>query len=314
MNVLVLGGYGAVGGHLVAALRDAGDTAVAAGRDPARADVVVDLADPALTAYRAALRGTDIVVNASGAENPELAAVAGRCGCVFVDITATAAYVEKLHALPDPGPILVDVGLAPGLTDLLADAVHAESPGPLDIAVLLGAGERHGAAATEWSYHLLGKHFHDGDTRVRNYTRPERFLLPGERRPRRMYRLDFADQHTLRRRLGVTVRTYFALDSRSATVALAALTWIPGASKAPRGLPLPGSEQWTVLARGRDGVGRWARGTNQSRATAIITAGAVPHALKAAPGVHTLPDLCTLADLATPEIEIGATPVVRQHP
>ncbi|MBH0780015.1 saccharopine dehydrogenase family protein [Nocardia bovistercoris] len=308
MKVLVLGGYGAVGRHLVAALRGAGETVVTAGRDPARADTVVDLADPALTGYRAALRGTDIVVNTSGAENPELAAVAGISGCAFVDITATSGYIEKLRELRDPGPILVDVGLAPGLTDLLAVAVHAESLGPVDIAVLLGAGEKHGAAATEWSYGLLGKHFHDQGARIRNYTRPERFHLPGESSPRTLYRVDFADQHTLRRQLGVPVRTFFGLDSRPATVALAALTWIPGASKAPRGLSLPGTERWTVMARGRDGVGRWARGANQSRATATITAGAVPHAMKAAPGVHALQDLCTLDDLATPEIETGRIP------
>ncbi len=101
----------------------------------------------------------------------------------------------------------------PGLTNLLAAAVHGAEPGPIDIALLLGAGERHGAAATAWSYELLGKRFRDPNGRlVRNYTRPRRFALPGYGW-RRLYRADFADQHALSRDLGVPVRTYFGLDS-----------------------------------------------------------------------------------------------------
>jgi hypothetical protein len=51
---------------------------------------------------------------------------------------------------------------------------------PVDLAVLLGAGERHGAAAA-WSYGLLGRRFRDPGTGepVRNYSRPQRFDLPG---------------------------------------------------------------------------------------------------------------------------------------
>jgi len=45
MTVLVLGGYGAVGARIVAELRHEGTEAIAAGRDPLRADRVVDLRD-----------------------------------------------------------------------------------------------------------------------------------------------------------------------------------------------------------------------------------------------------------------------------
>lgn len=307
MKVLVLGGYGAVGSHLAAILRDRGDAVVAAGRDRARADAVIDLDDPALMAYRAALPGVDVVVNASGVEDPRLAAVAGEAGCAFVDVTATTDYVTRLERLDAPGAVVVDVGLAPGLTNLLAVAVHQTAPGPVDLAVLLGAGEHHGAAATEWSYNLLGKHFHDYDQRIRNYTQPEKFVLPGYARPRRLYRLDFSDQHTLRRDLQVPIRTYFGVDSRLATTALAALTWIPGASKAPRGLPLPGSDRWTVLARGQDGTTRWARGRSQSRATAIIAATATAYAPQLTQGVHSLHHILTLSEVPTEEIELDRT-------
>ncbi|MFF5033723.1 NAD-dependent epimerase/dehydratase family protein [Nocardia salmonicida] len=107
MTVLVLGGYGTVGAHLVRLLRAEGISVQAAGRDPARADRVVDLRDSA--GVDAASADATIVVNCAGTE---------------------------------------DVGLAPGLTTLLAvDALTARS-GPVDIMIGLGSGESHGPAAT----------------------------------------------------------------------------------------------------------------------------------------------------------------------
>ena len=199
----------------------------------------------------------------------------------------------------DPArPVFLSVGLAPGLTNLLAAAVHAAAPGPVDLAVFLGAGERHGAAAVAWSYGLLGRRFHDPATggQVRSYTQPRRFDLPGLGR-RRLYRADFSDQHALTRDLQVPVRTYFGLDSRLATATLAALTRIPGASHAPQGLPLPGSDRWLVLARTEDGTSRWASGRVESHATAVLAATATHVAAELPAGIHHLHQVLTLADV-----------------
>jgi len=68
---LVLGGYGALGARIVAQLRSGGDVAMPAGRDPARADRVVTLADA--STLRAALSGVDVVVNAAGVEDSAVA-------------------------------------------------------------------------------------------------------------------------------------------------------------------------------------------------------------------------------------------------
>jgi len=296
MRALVLGGYGAVGAHAVTALRASGQIAVVAGRDPARAERVVDLEDD--SSYARALVDIDVVINASGIEAPRLASTAARRGAGFVDVTATTAYVSALEALVAPAPVLVNVGLAPGLTNLLAAAVHAESPGAIELVVLLGAGERHGAAAVDWSYQRLGKRFSDPADRhqVRNYTEPRRFDLPEYGR-RRLFRLDFSDQHALTRDLGTPVRTYFGLDSVLATWALAALTWIPGASRAPRGIHLPGSDRWLVMARGAGGATRWGRGSNQSRATGVMAALAATLVPRLPPGVHQLHRWMSLADV-----------------
>ncbi|MDL4813786.1 NAD-dependent epimerase/dehydratase family protein [Actinomadura opuntiae] len=297
-TVLVLGGYGAVGRHLVARLWQDGHVALTAGRDAARADRPIDLAQPDLRSYLSALVGIDVVVNASGKEDPRLAELATAQGAAFVDITATTSYVTALERLDPPRPVLLSVGLAPGLTNLLAAAVHRAAPGPIDVAVLLGAGERHGPAATEWTYRLLGRRFHHDGAAVRNFAGSRRFDLPGHGR-RRLYRLDFSDQHTLTRDLGVRTRTYFGLDSRSATAALAALTWVPGGSHAPRGLRVPGGDHWLVLARGHDGTTRWARGRDQSRGTAIIAAAAVGLVTGLPPGTHHLHNGLDLRDLPT---------------
>jgi saccharopine dehydrogenase-like NADP-dependent oxidoreductase len=185
VRALVLGGYGAVGAEVASQLRTGGDDGlVAAGRDPARADQLVDLHEAGAASYRAALASVDVVVNAAGVEDPALAATAAERGAAFVDTTATCAYVAGLERLGPPRPV-GRCRFAPVLTNLLAAAVHDAEPGPIGIALLVGAGERHGAAATAWSYALLGKHFRDPDGRlVRNYTRPRRFALPGDGRRR----------------------------------------------------------------------------------------------------------------------------------
>ncbi|NKS33286.1 sugar nucleotide-binding protein [Rhodococcus hoagii] len=311
MRALVLGGYGAVGASLVRHLRAAGIESSAAGRDAARADVQLDLADTG--ALEAAARAVDVVVNASGRENADVARAAVRAGAVFVDITATTSYSRELERIE--GPVLLGVGLAPGLTGLLASEVAATGAGPVEILVGIGAGERHGAAAAEWTYRLLGERFDDPDgSPVRNFTRPQSISLPpavsSEYRAFPAVRADFADQHVLTAGLGVPVRTYLRMDSRIATLGLATLTWVPALrSSAPT--RMWGSDRWIALARNADGASRWATGRGQSEGTAAITAWAVARLAERPIARPTwLHDNATLAELrsssAADAIEFGA--------
>ncbi|NBM16634.1 hypothetical protein [Streptomyces sp. GC420] len=89
--------------------------------------------------------------------------------------------------------------------------------------------------------------------------------------------------------------TYFGLDSRAATAALALLTRVPGGSRAPRGLHPPGGDRWLALAESGGGVARWARGRSQSRATALMSVLAARAAVGLGPGVHHLPDVLDLS-------------------
>ncbi|WP_067853299.1 NAD-dependent epimerase/dehydratase family protein [Nocardia shimofusensis] len=273
MSVLVLGGYGAVGAHLVQLLRAHDIPVLAAGRDAARADRVVDVTMP--DSVETALAGVSIVVNCAGVENVRLAEACARRGIVFIEISATSAYVRALEHVE--GPVVLGVGLAPGLTTLLAVDALASHPGPVDIMIGLGSGEHHGPAATAWTYGLLGQRFADPDgTDVRNFTTPARFTIPEQAgyKPFPALRADFADQHRLTREFAVPVRTYLRLDSRLATVGLAALTWAPALRPlAPR--HMPGSDRWVVLARAADGPVRWATGRGQSLATAAVAAATI---------------------------------------
>jgi hypothetical protein len=93
------------------------------------------------------------------------------------------------------------------------------------------------------------------------------------------------------------------MDTRLATVGLAALTWLPGARRIPpRLLHLPGSEDWVLQVRDTDGPWLTMTGSNQSHATGVVAARAAELAARAdvGPGVHHLPALATLDDLALP--------------
>jgi hypothetical protein len=309
MKAMILGGYGAVGAGVADDLRARGCAVVTTGRDPARADLVIDLREPGLRRFRESLDGVDVVVNAAGIEDPGIVSAATSEGAGFIDVTATIGYVAAVEALDPPAPVLLSVGLAPGLTNLLAADLcgNGRSPARIDIAVLLGAGEAHGAAATAWSLALLGRRFRDPATGslVRNFTSPRTFRLPGFGR-RRLYRADFSDQHTLTRDLGVPVRTYFGLDTRLATAALPVLTRIPGAGRIPAGLHLPGSERWLVLATSEDGRARWAAGRNQSRGTATVASLAAGLVAGLRPGIHHLHEVATVEDVRTdPRMQLG---------
>lgn len=307
MRTLVLGGYGAVGTHVVNRLRHRGLEAVTGGRDPRRTDRVLDVRDP--HSLRAALAEVDVVVNASGHEDRRLAEIVTGSGAALVDITATSSYVAALEQLRLPRPVLLSVGLAPGLSTLLAAFVHAGAPGPVDLAILLGAGERHGPAAVEWTRRLLGRSAADPGTGrpVRNLTEPRTFTLPGYGR-RRLHRADFSDQHTLTRDLGAPVRSHLGLDSRLATLWLTALTRIPSASRFPlHRLPATvfGDDGWCIQARAADGTTRSIRGRHQSHATAVVTEFAALRVHDLAPGVHHLHHVATLDDLPTDLIMPG---------
>ncbi|MGW6006955.1 saccharopine dehydrogenase family protein [Oerskovia enterophila] len=228
-DVLVIGGYGAVGSVVCARLaRSVPGRVVPAGRSLAAAQEVarrigstravrVDLADPAT--LDAALDGVGLVVLAVEPGDDRVARACFVRGVSLVDVSASRGQLEATELLDEVAreagaAAVLSVGVAPGLTNLLARRAHDLVGGAqeIDVAVVLGGGEAHGADAIRWTVDGLVGPRSDGD--------PRRVLLPGLGR-RTVHPFDFSDQHSLRRTLGVPrVTTRFALDSRAITASL----------------------------------------------------------------------------------------------
>ncbi|MEV3982362.1 saccharopine dehydrogenase NADP-binding domain-containing protein [Nonomuraea sp. NPDC049758] len=319
-GILVIGGYGAVGGQVSAVLDEWFPGRVtAAGRAPDRARlpagvrrVRLDLADVA--ALERLLDAGSIGVVVLCVE-PADAAVAEVClsrGVHLVDVGASDHLLRQVEGLADRAvaggaTAVLSVGVAPGLTNLLARRAYERVGGArrVDLTVLLGAGERHGADAVAWTVGRLAQPATG---------RPRRCDLPGHGR-RTAHPLDFSDQHSLRRTLGggPEVVTRVCFDSAFATGLLFGLRRI-GVFRAARS-PLArrlvaatlsrvhvGSDDFAVRADAADGERHAAlalTGNSQSRITAVVAA----HVVRAVvggvlpAGVHHIDLLPALAGL-----------------
>jgi Saccharopine dehydrogenase NADP binding domain len=124
----VIGGYGSVGRATVAQLRAWGlGPIVVAGRDPTKADVVVDINEPStLERLYASLR---LVINCTASSPTTRAAVADAAaanGVPYVDPGGDEPVYELLSGRAHPEPVVLSAGMLPGLTGLLPRLLVAE--------------------------------------------------------------------------------------------------------------------------------------------------------------------------------------------
>ncbi|GAA2060935.1 hypothetical protein GCM10009801_02890 [Streptomyces albiaxialis] len=312
-TVLVLGGYGAVGAPLTRLLRAVlPGRVLPAGRRPAASGdpeaVRADVRDPESFAGLLERHRVGVVVLCVEPPDAGITRLCLERGVHVVDLNATPrllAATEALHgtAVAGGATALVSVGVAPGLTNLLARRAHREIGGAerLDLAVLLGTGEDHGADALRWTLESLGTGPGTGPDTAAGAgpegARVEGFPLHGRRRARPF---PFSDQYALRATLGVPeVTTRLCLDSRAATTALFALrrpahALAPLLARVPKGpLRALGSDAFALRAEAVRGERRLAyalTGRDQSRVTARVAAHATRAVLDGAarPGVRHL--------------------------
>ena len=225
---LVIGALGSVGrivcgylatkfpGRVVAAGRKInGASASAAGLSATVLFRELDVREPGM--LDDAVKDALVVITCVNARNREIAETCVRRGAHFVDISADYAVLQSLEALNDDASVsgvtgVLSVGLAPGITNLLAR--HAQEVlGPVrnaEIAVLLGLGDAHGRGAILWmleNSRALGK--------------AEHIHLPEPYGTRTAYAFDFADQHVVRRTLAIEhARTLLCLEPAYMTRAL----------------------------------------------------------------------------------------------
>ncbi|OCW57897.1 hypothetical protein AWJ14_03655 [Hoeflea olei] len=219
-HIVIAGGYGHVGQKIARRLAHTGAVRVTiAGRDADKAQraasrLGVGWARLDVTAPEARpdpLAAADIVICCLDTPTDALARATLARGAAYVDITATDAVIRRIEALDglarEHGTLAVlSVGLAPGLTNLLArQAVEAISQADaVRIGILLGLGDAHGPAALDWSLRSFAS-VDPGDIS------PMRFQPGG--RPLPTVPFDFSDQHTLMRRGYRAVETRLALGS-----------------------------------------------------------------------------------------------------
>lgn len=302
MRALVLGGTGAVGSATVAALRQRGHEALPGSRSAtAPGSVELDLASASGRRRMVAVaQECDVVIDASGREDPILARDLAEIP--YVDISASAAYLDVLRDRPGAATLVLGAGIAPGVSTVLAAAVNPHPGDALDIAVLLGTGEVHGPAAVAWTAELAGRPIHrapEGST-VQNLREVRRFPLDG--RPRRYLRADFPD-HVLLEHTGATIRSYLALGSPLGTAGLALVGALPTLRGILAAAPHWGDDRWRVaVTNRRTGETLAASGYGQSRATGAFAAlAAIAAADQPELGAVSMADLVDLAALETVE-------------
>ncbi|MGX2993217.1 saccharopine dehydrogenase NADP-binding domain-containing protein [Streptomyces sp. JNUCC 64] len=318
-RVLVVGGYGAVGAEVTDALGQwFPGRVVPGGRDAERArrlgGVRVDVTDP--DGFAAVLdRLGDVTAVVLCVEPPDgtIARVCLERGVHLVDVGASGALLDATAALHGTAvrtgaSAVLSVGVAPGLTNLLARWAHEDVGGArrIEVTVLLGSGERHGADAVRWTVAGLAAPVAGQRLRV---------SLPGHG-TRTAHPFPFSDQHTLPRTLGVPrVTTRLCLDSRTLTALLFGLRATGALRAAAR--PGPGRLLTGLFGRvhlGGDafavrvdahGDGRHTAyavtGRRQSRFTALVAAHTTRHLLLDGPepGVRHLDEVTELACLPT---------------
>ena len=224
-DVVVVGGYGAVGRSVCEALVAAGREVVVAGR---RLDAAVEVASGLGGGARAlqvdagdpdqverALADAAAVVMCVERDNAPLARRCLERGLAYLDVSATPEVVASVASLDDVarrhrGAALVSVGLAPGVTNVLARLAHADLGGAAGIDLTLGFGLAgdNGPDSRRW---IL-----DGLTHAGQHDRPRRVDLVGWGR-RRAHAFPFSDQYTLRAALGCPVTTRMCFESRLVT-------------------------------------------------------------------------------------------------
>ncbi len=228
-SVVIVGGYGAVGRVVAATLAERGVPVTIAGRDLRRAQELAGRHPDVMTPRRvdvdhldeldSVLDGAAVVVMCVERGNAQVARACLERGIHVVDISATPAVLDAIEGLDTVAEragatAVLSVGLAPGLTNVLARWCVARLPSAtsVDISILLGLAGDHGPDSARWTMANL-------TSRARSDAGRQRVELPGFGR-RTVHPFPFSDQHTLTRTLGIPVTTRVCFDSAAVTAAL----------------------------------------------------------------------------------------------
>ncbi|THF76045.1 saccharopine dehydrogenase family protein [Cohnella fermenti] len=242
-KIIVVGGYGAVGSLICRELGALYPGRVyAAGRSLGKAErfcrstggcVLPMELDIDAAASAGLLTDARLVVMCLDQRQTDLVRACLRNGVHYVDISANVSLLSQAEAYRDEAiasgaTAILGVGLAPGVTNLLALEAHRrlERTHAIEIAIMLGLGDHHGRAAVEWTVDNLDTEFDvmqgGKRARVRSFTDGRTVDFRGKLGKRKAYRYPFSDQLSLPRTLGVPgVSTRLTFDVGAAAGLLA---------------------------------------------------------------------------------------------
>lgn len=334
-QVMVIGGYGHVGQQICLQLSEVyPGQIVAAGRSYEKAETFsrqtkgkvrpyqLDVSNPSYSDW---MDKTKLVIMCLDQEDPSFAETVLRSGIDYIDISAKGMYMEQVAKLDQrsiSATALLSVGLAPGLTNLLAAkaASMLSSVNQIDIGIMLGLGDQHGKAAIEWTLDHVHTDYvitkHHQRKRVKSFTGGKRVDFGKKLGNRQAYQFPFSDQQTLPSTLRVpSVTTRLCFDSRAATRAFAftrslgmtSLLTVPKIKE--RAISMiqsaqMGTDQYAVKveATGMEGnkihqAALGIKGRDESQATAQVASAAALHLLnrRFQSGVFHIEELFSLA-------------------
>lgn len=247
-NILIVGGYGAVGRVIATGLAEKfPGQVIVAGRSYEKAEALAQESDEKIRPYQVDLTtahespeildGVAVVVMCLDVPDVQFVQACLQRGIHYVDITAEDAILQQIEALDgvakaSGSTAILSVGLSPGLTNLLARHAQAqfEILHHVDIHGLVGLGEAHGVAAAHWTLQNLNANY-----TVRENGQPRRVNSFGEHKQagfpdglghQRVYRFNLADQHVLTRTLDLpSVSTWITFDPVPFARLMAFMRW-----------------------------------------------------------------------------------------
>jgi saccharopine dehydrogenase-like NADP-dependent oxidoreductase len=226
-EILVVGGYGEVGGRLAAILdRPHRGTLVVGGRHPERASGFpsrrIDVDDE--TSIDSALQGVDTVVACVRQKGAQLLRAAVRRGIAYTSIAPPWMLWPDIEPLDAEAKrtgarVVLAAGIEPGISSVLARIGESRLGGVdvVETALLLGVGDSYGGDSLVFLFEELAQEYPlliDGRlTSAHAFDRSRQVSFPSPIGERRSYPIPFRDQLYYPRTLGArTAVAWMALD------------------------------------------------------------------------------------------------------
>ncbi|MEL7833521.1 saccharopine dehydrogenase family protein [Fodinibius sp. Rm-B-1B1-1] len=248
-NILIVGGYGSVGSVISQHLsKTYPNRVIVAGRSFDKAEHLCQKLNHRATPLRCDINNTKrysellndvtLVIMCIDQNDTSFVQYCFSEGIMYIDITAGYEFLSEVEKLDDiavenNATGVLSVGLAPGITNLLAKHCKNQLAETieLDIHLLLGSGEKHGTAAYHWMLDNLNtKYLIKGikqDYTVESFSDPKEVYFNSELGKRKTYLFNLSDQHVIANNIeGVRVFTRVCFESSLITnlIALSELT------------------------------------------------------------------------------------------